>query len=217
MTDSPRLTGSPQITKRNLRRISHPNSQTSSDVASSARASKRRKKKKKRKKSKRRKKKKKKSKRRRRRREERRQRTDCPTTRQGGWTRWGVGSLFAKEEEFSGVPRVPKWRSSWGSSLTRPFHRLRISLCFRLRSARFSLLLSLLPNTAKRLRVPRRVLPTLGCGGISCGEVSEISTKEPGRGCAGHRLPQRPLSRLKGGSPAVSRPASRRLPETYLK
>ena len=78
-----------------------------------------------------------------------------------GGGRGGRGSsLFSKRLEFSGAPRVPKWRPSSGSSPTRPFHLLLIALAVLLLSPLCSLLFSLLPSIASRLRLPLQVLPT---------------------------------------------------------
>ena len=88
----------------------------------------------------------------------------------GGGRGGGLPGLLSKEN-FSGVPRVPKWRPSSGSSPTRPFHLLLIPLCVLLRSPLFSLLLSLLPKIAGRLRLPLLVLPTLSSWGNSFGET----------------------------------------------
>ena len=115
--------------------------------------------------------------------------------------------------------RVPKCRSSLGSSQASPFHRDFIFLNSLRLVALLALCISLRCSKAASLRIPRLFFPVLCLVGIESTErafSARIEKREEESDlvfpwiCAEHRLPQKPLPEG-GGSFAGSRPASWRL------
>ena len=98
------------------------------------------------------------------------------------------------------MPRVPKCRTTPGSSRGSPFHLVFSALNSRLRLDLVSLAFSLRRRVASRLRVPLWVFLVLGLEGSEGSEFPYEAFRDTLRWiCARHSYPQQTLLKPEGG------------------